>query len=105
MKARKIDANQRRVVKELRQMGCSVAILSAVGDGCPDILVGYRGTNVLMELKDGDKSPSRRQLTPDQKEFHDTWHGPLYVVESPAQAVDIMSRVGHSRILPETERL
>ena len=32
------------------------------GRGVPDLLVGYGGANWLVEIKDGDKSLSKRQL-------------------------------------------
>lgn len=80
--ASKIDTNQPAIVRALRQVGASVQILSAVGRGCPDIAVGFRGCNYLLELKDGDKVPSKRKLTPDEIEWHDAWHGQVAIVES-----------------------
>lgn len=65
MRARpRIDANQPDIVKALRKMGAFVQSLAAVGDGCPDLLVGFRGKTYLIEVKDGDKPPSKRALTP-----------------------------------------
>jgi len=86
MRAAKIDANQTAIVKALRDMGASVQILSAVGQGCPDLLVGYRGVNSMLECKDGDKKPSARKLTPDQVKWHAEWKGSVTIVESPMQA-------------------
>ena len=68
-RAAKIDANQNEIVDALRLAGASVAITSAVGDGFPDLVVGYEGENYLLEIKDGKKSPSKQRLTPDQKIF------------------------------------
>ena len=48
MRAAKIDANQNEIVDALRKAGCSVQILSSVGKGCPDILVGRGGRNYLL---------------------------------------------------------
>jgi hypothetical protein len=31
-----------------------------VGRGVPDLLVGWRGTNLLLEVKDGNKPQSAR---------------------------------------------
>lgn len=90
-RAAKIDANQVEIVKALRQVGASVQSLAATGKGCPDLLVGFRGVNFLMEVKDGEKVKSKRKLTPDQVEWHDSWRGRVYVVEGVDQALDIVS--------------
>jgi hypothetical protein len=81
-RAARTDANQETIVQALRDYGCSVAVLSGAGvPGLPDLLVGSpRGVNGrrqfgLCEVKDGDKSPSRRALTADQVKFWDEWAG------------------------------
>lgn len=80
-RASAIDANQPEIVKALRAVGASVAVLSGCGNGIPDLLVGYRRQTHLLELKDSAKPPSARQLTPDQKRWHATWAGrPVHVV-------------------------
>lgn len=80
-RAAKTDANQTAIVKALRQMGCTVQSLAAVGDGVPDLLVGVCGTTLLIEVKDGSKRPSARQLTPDQQAWHAQWTGgPVAIV-------------------------
>ena len=89
--AKRTDANQTKVVTALRRVGCSVAILSAVGKGVPDILVGKGGKNYLMEIKDGEKIPSKRKLTPDEKEFHESWRGHVCIVESIDDALKIIA--------------
>lgn len=87
--AAKIDANQPQIVKDLRQVGCTVQSLAGVGKGCPDLLVGFRGRNYLMEVKDGRRPPSERRLTPDEQEWHLAWRGlPVSIVESVADALE-----------------
>lgn len=68
-RAAKVDSNHGDVVEALRAAGASVQSLAAIGKGCPDLLVGYRGMWLLFEVKDGTRSPSRRKLTPDQEEW------------------------------------
>lgn len=82
------DDNQKKIVTALRQMGCDVLSLSAVGQGCPDLLVHKRKRLVLLEVKDGDKKPSARKLTPDQTEFHERW--PVFVVNSVDEAIKLV---------------
>jgi Holliday junction resolvase len=81
-RARKIDDNQNEIVKMLRRIGCSVAITSMVGKGFPDIICAFRGKNFLFEIKDGNKSESRKRLTPDEEKFFNTWQGQISKVES-----------------------
>ncbi len=80
-RAAKIDKNQREIVEALRRIGASVQSLAAVGEGCPDLLVGLRGANYLFEVKDGTKPPSRRKLTQDQVLWHALWGGQVTVVD------------------------
>jgi hypothetical protein len=86
-RAAKVDANQSAIVAALRKMGCSVQPLHMVGQGCPDILVGYDGLNLMLEIKDGDKVPSAQGLTDAQDVWHCDWLGQVEVVNSPEQAV------------------
>ena len=64
------DRNQTEIVEALRAAGASVYSLAAVGDGIPDLLCGFRGKTALIEVKDSQQPPSKRQLTPDQLEWH-----------------------------------
>jgi hypothetical protein len=88
MRAAKIDANQEAVVTALRTAGATVQSLASVGKGVPDLLVGYKGQTLLMEIKDGFKAPSARLLTEDQLRWHHNWKGgALAVVDSPDAAL------------------
>ena len=86
-RAAKVDANQADIVKGLRRIGCSVLPLHAVGQGCPDLLVARSGNTMLMEIKDGNKPPSQRKLTPDQEAFHERWHGGIATVCNLEEAI------------------
>ena len=82
MRAAKIDANHEQVVSALRAAGASVQSLAGVGKGVPDLLVGFQGKTLLMEIKDGRKTPSELRLTEDQVKWHGAWRGgPLAVVD------------------------
>ena len=84
------DANQAEIVDALRSVGATVHSLHAVGFGCPDLLVGFRGDNWLMEIKDGAKPPSRRKLTPIQVEWHRGWNGQVDIVNSIDEALTLI---------------
>jgi len=49
MRAARVDANQQEIVKALRSVGAYVRVITQ-GDGLPDLLVGYRGVTLLMEV-------------------------------------------------------
>jgi hypothetical protein len=88
----RIDANQTEIVNALRQIGCSVGITSSVGDGFPDLVCGFRNRNLCMELKDGSKPPSARELTEEQRIWHAGWKGQVAVVESIQQAIEVVTK-------------
>lgn len=105
-RAAKVDANQAEIVEALRRIGCSVQPLHSVGSGCPDLLVGVNGLNILMEIKDSAKPPSARKLTPDQLIWHDEWRGQVQVVETVEKAVAIVNwHRRHRQPIPASERL
>lgn len=81
-RAARTDDNQAEIVRGLRAIGATVQSLAAVGAGVPDLLVGWQGANVLLELKDAAKVPSKRKLTPDQVAWHQAWRGQVATVET-----------------------
>lgn len=81
-RAAKIDSTHRPIVEALRAVGASVIDLATVGNGCPDLLVGYRGHTWLVEVKS-----ARGKLTPAQKTVHAEWNGfPIAVVKTVEEA-------------------
>ena len=78
--AAKRDKNEPEIVQALRDRGASVTPLSA--GGVPDLLVGYRGVNLLFEVKS-----ERGVLTEDQKLWHGSWLGQKKVVRTPEEAL------------------
>ena len=90
--ARRIDANQNDIVAALRACGAVVRVVTQ-GDGIPDLLVGYRGYTLLLEVKDGNKPPSARTLTEAEQKFFDEWKGGMVaIVNSADEALDILKR-------------
>jgi Holliday junction resolvase len=69
--AKRVDENQRTIVHTFIALGASVLNLSTVGRGCPDLLIGYRGKSVLVEVKRNDKST----YTEPQVKFMQEWRG------------------------------
>lgn len=100
-RAAKIDDNQNEIVAGLRKAGYSVCILSAVGKGVPDILVGAHGVNILMEIKDGTKPKSARALTVEESKWHKAWLGQVVVVESLYEALKAVNDLSGFTLLDE----
>lgn len=81
-RAHNLDSNHREIVDEFRRLGASVLSLAGLGNGAPDLLVGYAGRDLQVEIKDGRKPPSARALTPAEKRYHAEWMGrPVVIVE------------------------
>jgi hypothetical protein len=87
-RAAKIDLNQPEIVSALRSAGCSVQLLHSVGQGCPDLLVGVSGENVLMEVKSDTGG-----LTEPQIIWHRSWNGTVHIVRSVDDALAIVNEV------------
>ena len=91
----KVDDNQKEIVKAFRDLGASVLILSSVGHGCPDLLIGIRDIrgvkhNLLVEIKDGKKFDSQQQLTKGEKKFFDSWNGQVTIINSLENAISFL---------------
>lgn len=84
--AARVDANQGQVVDALRQAGATVWVI-----GLPvDLLVGYRGVTLLMEVKTkaGKLAPKAKPHTRLQKDFLLSWTGgPVATVTSAEDAL------------------
>lgn len=81
-RARRADANQAAIVEGLRAAGRTVEVLSDVGRGVPDLLVGLGGRNFLLELK-----AVKGTLTPDEAQWHERWRGTVAVVRTVEEAI------------------
>ena len=84
---KKVDKNQKDVVKALRDYGAQVILLHTVGGGIPDLMVCYADQTILMEVKDGPD----KKLTPQQITLFASWQGgPLHRVNSVQEAIEVL---------------
>jgi hypothetical protein len=67
---RRVDENQLSIVKALRDIGAFVMDLSGAGGGICDLIVCYRHTVWMIEVKNPLKPRLDRQLTPAQVKMH-----------------------------------
>lgn len=84
------DANHTDIVGTFRACGASVMDTASLGNGCPDIVIGYKGHSVLVEIKDGANPPSKRMLTKDEIEFMNAWRGKYVIIESVDDAIQLL---------------
>lgn len=91
--ARRRDANHKGIVKCLRRYGATVIDLAAAGQGVPDLLVGYAGRTIMLEVKNpatkrGQQGMSGKRTAARQQKFRDEWRGaPVYVVYTASEAL------------------
>ena len=83
---RRIDKNQKEIVEALKSVGCSVLTLADKGKGVPDLLVGHRGQNYLVEVKS-----EKGKLTEDQEKFFNLWHGAVMIFRSAEEAIEFFA--------------
>lgn len=78
---KRVDDNHSEIVNGVRAVGGEVQSLAAVGKGCVDVLVAFRGRWYVAEIKDGTKSASRRKLTDAEVDWHKkfTPHAPVHI--------------------------
>lgn len=93
-RAHRTDANQKTIIDAMRVHGATVHSLAGLGAGLPDLLVGYKGCTILMEVKDGDKPKSKQELTDYQVTFMSNWTGgPVAVVKDVESALRVLGMV------------
>jgi Holliday junction resolvase len=83
--AKRTDSNQSRIVNALRDGGASVTTLHTVGNGCPDIVVGLRGVNYLIEIK-----TDTGKLNSNEIRWHKNWNGQVAIVRTIEEAIELV---------------
>jgi Holliday junction resolvase len=88
--AKRVDTNQKEIVKVLRDLGCSVVHMHEAGRGIPDLLVGKDDITYLVEIKRDAKA----SYTPAQIEFQDNWKGAKVVrINNIDDAIDFVKNM------------
>lgn len=85
--AARVDTNQSPIVKGLRQIFGPACVFdtSRVGGGFPDLVLGIRERNLLLEIK-----TEKGDLTGEQKYFHRYWPGQIAVARTLEEALRII---------------
>ena len=88
---KRTDSNHAEIIKALRKIpNMSVFSTHEVGKGFPDIVIGYKGINYLIEIKDGNKPPSARKLTDSEVKFHNDWKGQIKIVNNLDEVLNLL---------------
>lgn len=87
---KRVDENQATIAAGLRAHGFSVQPIHVVGNGCPDLLCGAYGQNILLEIKNPAMIPSRRRLNKLEQKWHNEWNGQVAVVYTLEEALDVV---------------
>ncbi len=92
-RAARVDGNHAAIVEALQKAGWLVQSLAAVGNGVPDLLVCSPSGDIrLIEVKDGSKPPSKRELTTEQLAWHWRWQRARVRVVTSAE--DALTQLG-----------
>ena len=87
----RVDKNQKSLVAAFRSLGWYVLHTNSLKHAC-DLMVIKKGRVVAVEIKDGSKSPSKRQLSEGEKLFKTNWRasgGEWRLVESVDDVVKV----------------
>jgi Holliday junction resolvase len=88
---KRVDDTQKEIVEALREGGASVQIISDIGRGCPDIIVGMHGRNYLVEIKNGRLQTCKQKLTKMEADFFESWKGQVCVINSIDAVVEFLA--------------
>ncbi len=92
-RAARIDVNQPEIVQALRKAGAVVTPIHTIGQGVADLLVSYRQKWLVLEVKDGAKPPSARELTTDERTWIGAQRAPVYIVNGVLEALAVLQTV------------
>jgi len=86
--ASRVDNNQKGIVDALRAVGATVYNLK---EPC-DLLVGYHGQTLLMEVKNKETGYGKKGFNENQKHFAENWKGgPFCLVDSIESALRMLN--------------
>ena len=94
---RRADSNQPALVKLIRSMGASFQHTHSI-PGALDGIIGYRGTDVRVEIKDPEKPLSKRKLNEAEQDTFDEWRGRKpEVIETEEDVLNLLKQLQQDR--------
>lgn len=80
---KRVDNNQKDIVKHLRVNNWKVFHTHIVGNGFPDIIASKEEYQCLVEIKS-----EKGSLTPKEIDFFNEWEGDVIIVTSPTDCLN-----------------
>lgn len=103
-RAPKKDANHAVIVAALEAHGVSVIDTSAMGGGFPDLICGFSGVTMLMEIKNPKTAYGRKGLNENQVRWKAEWTGgPYSVVDGVEAAIRAVNSLGTCTVATITD--
>jgi hypothetical protein len=90
VRAKKVDATQKEVVKTLQALHVHVESTASIGRGIPDLLCSYRGRWHVIEVKNGLLG---WKFTAAQKDFRKKAHADVVILTCADDAIAWVSRL------------
>lgn len=99
------DRGEKAIIQALRKAGALVLPLNLSRAGVPDLLVSYRQTLFLLEVKSpigrrGGSAHVSQMLRDKQAEFHQLWKPHCQVVRSPLEALCSINAISPEELSP-----
>ena len=94
----RVDQNHSEIVAALRAIGAGVVSIAGLGDSVPDLLVGYRGVNHILEVKrpglkdHAPKDRGERERLERQAAWAEAWPAPVHRVYSVDDAIAAVTK-------------
>lgn len=87
--AARLDDNHKEIVSHFKKFDCAIFDVHAIPNSC-DIFVSKNMKTFAIEIKDGKKPQSQRELTSGEKKFRDGWKGAYFVVEDLSDVIAVV---------------
>lgn len=91
MRARRVDDNHSEIINHARSLGFFVWDTHTLPNSCDCVMI-RNGKTFFVEIKDGEKTASKKKLTPGEAKFKEDvskYGGAHLVVENKQQITDL----------------
>lgn len=86
------DKNQSSIIRSLKKINASVVDASNIGNGFPDLIIGYHKKTYLIEIKNKDNWYGKKGGSTSQKTFRTDWKGDqIYVFSSIEEIIELLN--------------
>lgn len=89
MRARRKDNNHNDITKTLSKMKISHKDTHMIGNGFPDLIIGFMGVNFLVEIKTNNGT-----LTDKEEDFFEFWEGDVILARNVVDVFNGISKYG-----------